>query len=169
MRSGTSPRFIIRRASPADAEQIGAAHVDSIHSLGAKAYGPDVVAVWGAPKDVERYRRSMESAEVFFVAVADGPAGEPVLGFSSYRMEEGKHRTAIYVRGEAARMGVGTALFRVAEAAALEHGASEIHVDSALGAVPFYKSLGFEELGAGQHRMSSGMLMDCVFMKKKRG
>jgi putative acetyltransferase len=163
------PRFTIRRASPADAEQIGDAHLDSIRSLGAKAYGPDVVAVWGAPKDVERYRGSMESAEVFFVAVAAGPAGERVLGFSSYRMEEGKHRTAIYVRGEAARMGIGTALFVAAERVALEHGASEIHVDSSLGAVPFYKSLGFEELGAGQHCLSSGMLMDCVFMRKKRG
>jgi putative acetyltransferase len=163
------PHFTIRRASQADAEQIGEAHVDSIRSLGAQAYRPDVVAVWGAPKDIERYRRSMESAEVFFVAVTPGPAGERVLGFSSYRMEEGKHRTAIYVRGEAARMGIGSALFRAAEAIALEHGAGEIHVDSSLGAVPFYKSLGFEELGAGQHRMSSGLLMDCVSMRKKPG
>ena len=131
-----------------DAEQIGEAHVDSIHLLGAKAYGPDVVSVWGAPKDIERYRRSMESAEVFFVAVAASPNGDRVLGFSSYRMEEGKHRTAVYVRGEAARMGVGTALFRAAEATARECGASEIHVDSSVGAVEFYKSLGFEELAS---------------------
>jgi putative acetyltransferase len=166
VQSGTGSRFTIRRALPVDAGQIGEAHVDSIHSLGAKAYGPDVVSVWGAPKDIERYRQSMESAEVFFVAVAVGQADDRVLGFSSYRMEEGKHRTAVYVRGEAARMGVGTALFQAAEATAREHGASEIHVDSSVGAVGFYKSLGFEELGAGQHCLSSGLLMDCVFMRK---
>jgi GNAT superfamily N-acetyltransferase len=160
----STPRFTIRRASPADADQIAAAHVDSIHSLGAKAYGPDVVSVWGAPKDVEHYRRTMESDQVFFVATDS--AGDRVLGFSSYRMEDGKHRTAVYVRGEAARMGVGSALFRAAEATALEHGASEIHVDSSVGAVEFYKSLGFEELAAGQHCLSSGLLMDCVFMRK---
>ena len=153
-------------ASPADAAQIADAHLDSIHSLGAKAYAPDVVAVWGAPRDIERYKSAMESDQVFYVAVATGPTADRVLGFSSHRVEDGRHRTAIYVRGDAARMGVGTALFQAAETTAHEQGASEIHVDASLAAVEFYKSLGFEPLGIGQHRLSSGMLMDCVFMRK---
>ena len=93
--------------------------------------------------------------------------GERVLGFSSYRVEEGKHRTTVYVRGDAAHMGVGKALFNKAETAAREHGAEEIHVDASLAAVNFYKARGFEELAPGQHRMRTGELMDCVFMKKR--
>ena len=109
----------------------------------------------------------MESGELFFVAVASDGDQDRVLGFSSYRVADDQHRTAIYVRGEAARMGVGTALFEVAEIAAREHGAKEIHVDASLAAVEFYKARGFQELGAGRHQSRNGNLMDCVLMKKK--
>lgn len=167
-------RFTVRQADRADAEGIAAAHVDSIQSLGAHAYSPQVVAIWGAPRDGTRYRSAMAAGEVFFVATADGPeklgeslrtAPAPILGFSSHHVEEGKHRTAVYVRGSAARAGVGTALFKAAEARARMQGASEIHVDAALLAVEFYQALGFTALGAGQHWMR-GIAMDCVLMKK---
>lgn len=161
------PRFKIRAAALEDADQIAAAHVDSICSLGAKVYGPNVISVWGAPRDSERYRRAMEGGEHFFVAVNSRGTPERVLGFSSYRVEYGKHRTAIYVRGDAARIGVGTALFGAAEAAAREHGAEEIHVTASLAAVKFYKDHGFEQLATGQHRLRTGDLMDCVFMRKQ--
>jgi N-acetylglutamate synthase-like GNAT family acetyltransferase len=62
---------------------------------------------------------------------------------------------------------VGKALFDRAEAAAQEHGATEIHVSASLAAVKFYKARGFQELAAGQHRMRNGAFMDCVFMTKK--
>jgi ribosomal protein S18 acetylase RimI-like enzyme len=107
----------------------------------------------------------MEAGELFFVAVS-GPDTARVLGFSSYRVVDGKHRTAIYVRGEAARQGIGTALFQVAERAARERGAPEIHVDSSLAAVDFYKDRGFEEVAVGRHQLQGGPVMDCVFMKK---
>ncbi len=155
----------VRPATIADADEIAAAHVDSIHSIAAKVYRPDVISAWGAPRDGERYRRAMEAGELFFVAVS-GHDTARVLGFSSYRVVEGKHRTAIYVRGEAARRGIGTALFQVAERAARERGAPEIHVDSSLAAVNFYKDRGFEEVAVGQHQLQSGPVMDCVFMKK---
>jgi len=109
----------------------------------------------------------MQSGELFFVAVRSEENGERVLGFSSYRVEEGKHRTAVYVRGDAAHMGIGKALFDKAETAAREHGVLEIHVDASLAAVNFYKACGFEEVAAGQHRLRTGDVMDCVFMKKK--
>jgi len=91
----------VRPATIADADQIADVHVDSIHGLGAKAYDRDVVEVWGAPRDGQRYRTAIEQGELFFIAVE----GRQVLGFSSYRLEDGKHRTAIYVRGSAARRG----------------------------------------------------------------
>lgn len=94
--------------------------------------------------------------------------GKPeVLGFSSHRIDGDEHGTAVYVRGKAARQGVGSALFRVAEAAAVATGATSINIDASLAAVEFYKANGFEEVGRGEHRLWSGRPMACVFMRKK--
>jgi putative acetyltransferase len=164
----TRSHFTVRPALAEDAERIVVAHLDSIHTLGAKAYSPNVVAAWGAPRDASRYRESIANGERFFIAVAGVGENEKVLGFSSYRLEDGKHRTAIYVRGDAARSGVGSALFKAAEQVARERGATEIHVDASLAAVKFYERNGFEDLGKGQHALR-GVLMDCVFMRKRLG
>ncbi len=160
--------FIVRPAILADVEQIARVHVDSIWTLGAKAYERDVIEEWGQPRDGTRPAKAMSSGEQFFLA-EEGPEsenpGEP-LGFSGCRLEQGRFRTAVYVVGRAARLGVGKALFQAAEHVALQRGATEIHVDAALGAVPFYKSNGFIELGQGAHTLHGGALMRCVFMKK---
>jgi GNAT superfamily N-acetyltransferase len=162
------PPFTIRPARPEDANLLAEVHVDSIRTLGAAAYSAEIVREWGAPRTGERYLKGMESGQRWFLAVqfiSDG--SERALGLSAYSMKAGQHRIAVFVRGEAARRGIGTALFLVAEDAAREHGASEIHLDASLGAVPFYKSLGFEELGLGQHQLSTGGWMPAVFMRKR--
>jgi GNAT superfamily N-acetyltransferase len=84
-------------------------------------------------------------------------------------MESGLHRTAIYVRGDATRKGVGTALVATAEEAARRNGATEIHVDASLAAVKFYEANGFEILGSGEHTLRNGRAMACVFMRKALG
>jgi GNAT superfamily N-acetyltransferase len=108
----------------------------------------------------------MARGEVFFIAVARGEVRPQVLGFSSHHVDDGEHRTAVYVRGAAARHGVGSALFRTAEAAAVTAGASSIRVDASYAAVEFYKANGFEVIGDGRHRLESGQTMPCVFMLK---
>ncbi len=60
----------IRPAVVTDANQIATAHVDSIRSLGAKVYGPDVISAWRTPRDGERYRRAMGDRELFFLAIS---------------------------------------------------------------------------------------------------
>ena len=73
---------------------------------------------------------------------------------------------AVYVRGRAARSGVGSSLLRSAEVSAMSAGASTVHIDASLAAVEFYKANGFKEVGRGEHRLSSGRPMPCVFMRK---
>jgi len=162
----TPPQFRIRPATPADVDQITDAQTDSIYSLGSMGYGSDIISAWGAPRRGDGYRRNIEEGSPFFVAVKTVDARERVLGFSWYVLREGKHRTGVYVRGEAVRMGVGTALLLAAQCAAREHGAEEIHVNASLVAVKFYKHNGFEDVAPGQHRLNNGILMDCVFMRK---
>jgi putative acetyltransferase len=163
--SHTRP-FRIRRAEPGDAERIAAAHLDSIRSLGARYYDSGIVQEWGANIQPAMYTAAMAEGELFFVAL-DAQARElDVLGFSSTHIHDGRHRIAVYVRGRAARRGVGSALFREAELAARAHGATSIHVDASLAAVDFYRANGFERIRRGEHRLRSGLMMPCVFMRK---
>ncbi len=154
--------FTIRHAAVADGQGIAEAHVDSIRSLGAAKYDPKIVDDWAAFRTGERYTRRIREGAAFFVAVAN----EQILGFSEYHVEQGRHRTAVYVCGKAARIGIGSALFAAAESAARQNGAKEIRIDASLGAIPFYKANGFQELGVGEHELRSGMKMACMFMRK---
>lgn len=154
----------IRRARSEDVEAIAAAHRDSIESIGRAFYDADVVREWSAHIRPEMYVEAMRRGEMFYVAVGDG---EDLLGFSSHHVDAGKHRTAVYVRGRAARRGIGSALFRTAEADAIASGADSIHVASSLAAVDFYKANGFEHIRAGEHQLPSGHSMACVFMRKR--
>jgi putative acetyltransferase len=158
--------FQIRPAGPADAEDIAAAHLDSIQSIGPRFYPPDIVSEWGARIAGDMYLKAMADGEIFFIAVGRSHEPAVALGFSSHRIDGGEHRTAVYVRGGAARNGVGSALFQEAEASARAAGATSIDVDASLAAVEFYRANGFEEVGRGEHRLSSGRMMACVFMRK---
>ena len=158
--------FEIRRAGLADVDEIAAAHIDSIRSIGLRYYEAEIVGDWGAQVKGELYANAMARGEDFYIAV--GPLGDTseVLGFSSHRTDGNEHGTAVYVRGKAARLGVGSALLRAAEASAVAAGATSIDIDASLAAVEFYKANGFEEVGRGGHRLSSGRPMACVFMRK---
>ena len=93
--------------------------------------------------------------------------GEPVvLGFATHRVDDAQDGTSVYVRGGAARQGIGTALLRLAEAHALSHGAMSLQIQASLAGVEFYKANGFEEIGRGEAHLMSGTSMPCVFMRK---
>ena len=158
--------YVIRRAAPSDAEDIAAAHADSIRSIGPRFYAAETVNAWGSGLTSDLYVKAMDSGEVFWIAVAGLGGKHEVLGFSSHRVDENQHGTSVYVRGEAARRGIGSALFRVAEASARRAGATSIDIVASLAAVEFYKVHGFEEVGRGEHRLQSGQPMPCVFMRK---
>ena len=159
------PGFTIRRATPADADAIAAVHGDAVRTLGAADYSPEVVAEWGAPRPGTRVRDAMDRGGIFFVAT-EANDREAVLGFSSYAVEGPLHRIAVYVRGDAARRGVGRAVYAAGEAVALGYGAEAISIEAALGAVPFWKAMGFEIGEQFDHTLATGRLMPCVRMRK---
>jgi putative acetyltransferase len=158
--------FEIRVAGPDDAEAIAAAHIDSIESIGPRFYAADVVYAWRAAIEPAMYRQAMAAGEAFFVAVASQEGGREVLGFSSHHLADGHHGVGVYVRGMAARRGIGSALLRLAESSAVAAGAGTLTLDSSLAAVDFYRARGFVETGRGEHRLRVGRRMACVFMQK---
>jgi len=155
-----------RRAHPGDAEAIGLAHLDSIQSIGPSVYPPEVVEAWGSGLVPDIYVKAMESGEAFFIATGQLEGQRAVLGFSTHRVDDARDGASVYVRGKMARRGIGTALLRLAEAHALGHGATSLHIQASLAGVEFYKVNGFEELGRGEAMLMSGRSMPCVFMRK---
>jgi putative acetyltransferase len=160
----------IRRAEAADADDMADAHRDSIRSLGAAHYSPDLVEAWQEGVSGELYVAAMDLGEVFFIATGTIDGRRRVLGFSSdYTIEGTTHGTSAYVRGAVARQGIGARLLRTAEAYARERGATAIEIDASLGAVDFYRANGFEEVSRGETTLTTGRRLPCVFMRKELG
>lgn len=161
--------FATRRAGPGDAAAIALAHIDSIHSIGPAFYPSRVVADWASAVAPAIYIDAMGGGEVFFVATGEMAGQSVVLGFSSHRVDDARDGVSVYVRGGAARRGIGTALLKLSETHALEHGATSIQIQASLAGVAFYRANGFEEIGRGEALLSSGRSMPCVFMRKAYG
>jgi putative acetyltransferase len=157
--------FETRRAHPSDAEYIAAAHLDSIRTLGPLFYPPQVVNDWASGLTADVYVKAMAGGEAFFIAVAED--AQTVLGFASDYCREGtEHGTSVYVRGDMARRGIGSALLKRAEGEAISRGATSIHVEASLVGVEFYKAHGFVEISRGETQLRSGQPIACVFMRK---
>ena len=157
----------MRRATPDDAADILAAHQDSIRSIGPRFYPPDVIEAWSAGLTPDIYVDAMNAGEVFFVAIGRIDGDTAVLGFATHRVDDDQDGASVYVRGIAARRGIGTALFRLAEQDARRTGATSITIQASLAGVAFYKANGFDELGHGEAILMSGRVMPCVFMRKQ--
>ena len=161
-----SDEFTIRRAHPADANDIAEAHRDSIRSVGPKFYPPNVVQDWGEGLTPEIYVNAMQGGEVFFIALGLIENEPGVLGFASHRIDDAQDGGSVYIKGKATRRGIGSALLREVEAHAIAEGASSIHVEASLAGVAFYKANGFEEIGRRDTLLMSGRPIACVFMRK---
>ena len=86
---------------------------------------------------------------------------------SSHRVDDMQDGASVYVRGGVSRRGIGTALLRLAEAHAIEHGATTMQIQASLAGVEFYRRNGFDEIGRGEALLMSGQRMPCVFMRKR--
>jgi GNAT superfamily N-acetyltransferase len=156
-----------RRADRSDADNIALAHRDSIRSIGPAFYPPNVVEDWGEGLSADLYLKAMDAGEVFFIATGTVDGERLVLSFASdYLIDGVKHGTSAYVRGTAARCGIGSQLLGLAETHAVANGATEIHVEASLAGVEFYRANGFVETGRGETRLTSGRPIACVFMRK---
>ena len=159
--------FETRRAQRSDADAIAAAHRDSIRSIGPSFYPPDIVDAWGAGLTSDVYVKAMEGGEIFFIATGEIDGAPAILGFATHRVDGTQHGTSVYVRGRAARQGIGTALFRLAEADAVASGAAAIQIEASLPGVEFYKANGFKEISRGETRLRSGRSIATVVMRKR--
>lgn len=121
---------------------------------------------WSAGLTAELYAHAMTGGEAFFVATGMLDDEVVVLGFSTHRVDDAQDGASVYVRGRAARNGIGTRLLDQAERHARDHGATSLQIQASLAGVAFYRANGFDEVGLGEAALLSGASMPCVFMRK---
>jgi GNAT superfamily N-acetyltransferase len=165
--SKTLPDVTIRRADRHDVPAMAEAHRDSIRSIGAPFYSPGVADAWAAAVHDDMYLAAMARGEVFFIATRWLNDQLTILGFASaYPIEGSTHGISAYVRGCAARQGLGSALLSRAESHALACGAETIQIEASLAGVSFYRANGYIEGSRGMVRLMSGTPIECVSMRK---
>ena len=92
---------------------------------------------WGSGLTPALYVKAMEGGEVFFIATGELDGQIVVLGFATHRIDDDQDGASVYVRGRAARHGIGTALLRLAEDHARSHEAKTIQIQASLAGVEF--------------------------------
>jgi putative acetyltransferase len=184
----------VREALPGDAEAVMAAHVAAIEQLGPGAYDDEQVAAWAErPDGAEPYREQARAGddEVFVVAEREAPraserreaprasesraAPGDVVGFghlvppgereADHPAGEGEVR-AVYVHGDHAREGVGSALLAHLEERARERGLSALVLWASRNAVGFYERHGYERVRGTTHETTGGVKLAVTVMRK---
>ena len=115
----------------------------------------------GTPRKLNHYVESISNNE-FYVAEENGD----VVGFGTLNQERGEIE-AVYVLPEVVRCGIGMKILQKLEERARELGVKSLGVDSSLNAAPFYQSAGYKPQEESKHRLSSGIEIGCVRMKKE--
>ena len=132
-----------------------------IKEVCASHYAPEEIEAWAKPRNPDHYVESIHSTE-FYVSEENGN----IIGFGTLN-QASEEVEAVYVVSEVARRGIGQRILCKLEERARDLGWKSLHLDSSLNAIPFYQRLGYEPQQETKHRLSSGVEIGCVVMKKE--
>jgi L-amino acid N-acyltransferase YncA len=140
--------FVIRRATPNDAEAACAVLVRSIKEICAPYYENDeeILAEWLENKTPANVRRWIESDRTYCVVAIDGKGS--VVGFAAIA---GSEILLNYVLPEALHQGAGKGMLQALEAHAIASGLDCVEVVSTIPAKAFYERNGYISKGAPRH------------------
>ncbi|ELZ02659.1 GNAT family N-acetyltransferase [Natrialba asiatica] len=165
----------VREAVPDDADAIRTTHAASITELGTESYSQEQVDAWAAGCESADYTAAIESPDHYLVvAVAESVRGFGSLVFvapEEYEATVDAEVTAVYVHPSVAREGVGSRIEESLERRAGERGVSALGLTASQNAVAFYRSRGYERIGATRHEFSghesTGVYGTVVEMRKE--
>ena len=154
-----------RPAIPSDATAMLLVHREAVASKAGAHYAQATIRAWAAGATPDRVARvELQIADPDFVVLV-AEAGDEVVGYAIATPSKNELR-AVYVKPNSIGH-VGRALLAEVERRAFNAGTEFLVCSASLNAEAFYKANGYTEEGRGQHRMRTGDLMDCVFMRKK--
>ncbi|MEQ8356908.1 MAG: GNAT family N-acetyltransferase [Kiloniellaceae bacterium] len=158
------PRYRLRPGKPADAPGLLKVHDRAIRVLGRGAYSDSQIESWAEEISPERYVEAMrDDGEAFLVAVA---RLRGIVAFCSYKDQEVR---ALYVDPDWARLGVGSALLKRAEAIIAAQGHRKVVIGASLIGLPFYESQGYSVLRHRHWRTRGGLMIPAADMEKPVG
>lgn len=133
----------VRFYRPEDAGALSAIFHDAVHQIGRHDYSAEQVAAWSAaPVPADRFDARVSDGRTVFIAVNDA---DTPLGF--IELEPDGHIDCFYCAADHAGIGVGAALYRALETAAMEHGIRHLRVEASEAARRFFLKQGFNEDG----------------------
>jgi putative acetyltransferase len=154
----------VRPARPEDARSFMEVRNAAVRGIAVKDYPPEVIEAWAkSPVTEATIDHFLANSDKETRLVAE--LNSEISGIGSLVIDNNELR-ACYVRPNAARQGVGSAILREIERIAMENGVTFLQMDSSVTAEPFYKAMGYEVLEYGEHVLSSGPRMACVRMSK---
>ncbi len=154
-------KFLIRRATEADAVEICNVHTKSIREVCCFDYDRAVIDEWAGFRTPDQYLETMrKERRVIWVAEFEGA----VVGFSALAQN---HVIAVYIHPQYLRLGLGRKLYNALEQDALVWGFTELTVHSSYTALEFYRCLGFVDIEETHLALPSGQPLVCVLMKKQ--
>lgn len=131
-------KLLLRDFRPADSAPLGRLFYDTIHVVNPRDYTAPQIDAW-APS-VPAPGHWAERARTRHIIVAEDNTG--VLGFVELRPAD-SHLDCLYVRHDAQRQGVATALVRELEARARTLGLGTLRAEASITARPFFERRGY--------------------------
>lgn len=134
----------IREGVPEDESRITEAHVASVRGVDESAYDDDELAVWESGAASTSYALD-DAATVFLVAEDD----RKVAGFAEASVDEAD-LNKLYVDPSYQHRGIAMSLSDEIDRRLRSQGVGAVYVEASVNAVPFYKRVGYEEVGTHQ-------------------
>jgi putative acetyltransferase len=155
----------VRPAVGNDARALVNLHFASVRHFAAGHYPTEILQLWSTPPDDRRYERMRLAiaSDVELVLVAESMGA--ICGFGSIVATEQELRS-LYVDPAFGRRGIGSALLSRLELLAVAKGMRELQLKASLNAEAFYRKRGFKIIRQGLHRLSGGIDMQCLEMRK---
>ena len=152
--------MLIRVANESDVDEIAAVHASALRNVCGQVYDAHLIDAWLAGKTRESYLRAL-SEHPMFVALCE----ERVIGFSRLDATTGEI-SAVYVRSDCLRRGVGGRLLQTLEDVALQRGLTRLSLRATLNAISFYTASGFVLDEMSSFSVGTGASLPCARMHK---
>jgi putative acetyltransferase len=159
------PAIAVRSATEHDAVAMAHVHYSAVHETAVLAYPSAILTEWSPALNDFRYgqfRKAITGGIERFL-VAEDPVGIP--GFGSIVPSASELRS-VYVHSRAARRGVGSAILKALEDLAGSFGCLELQLLASINSEAFYSRHGYTICELAIHKLSSGLEMACVKMRK---